>query len=59
MPHSCLEKNNWTIEGDSMKCFKDKAYTRDVKLTGCSREGQFTCDDGQCVKMSEHGRMLR
>ena len=48
-----LGKYNWTIEGDSMKCNKGKAYTQELKLTGCIREGQFTCDDGQCVKMEE------
>ena len=47
-----LGKYNWTIEGDSMKCHKGKAYTRELKLTGC-KEGEFTCDDGQCVKMEE------
>ena len=24
-----------------------------LKLTGCKEEGEFTCDDGQCVKMEE------
>jgi hypothetical protein len=28
------------------------SYTTQLKLTGCS-EGQFTCDDGQCVAMEE------
>ena len=24
-----------------------------MKLTGCNPDGEFTCDDGQCVKMEE------
>ena len=47
-----LGKYNWTIEGDSVKCNKGKTYTKALKLTGC-KDGQFTCDDGQCIKMKE------
>ena len=47
-----LGKYNWTIEGDSMKCYKGQAYTKELKLTGC-KEGEFTCNDGQCIKMEE------
>ena len=47
-----LGKYNWTIEGDSVKCNKGKSYRKELKLTGC-KDGQFTCDDGQCVKMKE------
>lgn len=24
-----------------------------LKLTGCNQDGEFTCDDGQCIKMEE------
>ena len=47
-----LGKQNWTIENDSMKCYEGLPYTIELKLTGC-REGQFTCNDGQCIAMEE------
>ena len=47
-----LGKQNWTIEGDSKNCHDGKPYTAVLKLTGC-KEGEFTCDDGQCVLMEE------
>ena len=47
-----LGKQTWIIEGDSKKCYDGKPYTAELKLTGC-REGEFTCDDGQCVFMEE------
>ena len=46
-----LGKNNWTIQGD-MACNEGESYTLPLKLTGC-QEGNFTCDDGQCVAMEE------
>ena len=45
-----LGKHNWTISGDSEECNSGKPYTTELKLTGCA-EGDFTCNDGQCVKM--------
>ena len=47
-----LRKQMWTIEGDSQKCHEGKPYTAELKLTGC-KDGQFTCKDGQCIKMEE------
>ena len=47
-----LGKQNWTIEGDSKKCADGETYTDLLKLTGCT-EGEFTCDDGQCVEMEQ------
>ena len=47
-----LGKHSWSISGDSEECHSGKPYTTKLKLTGCA-EGQFTCDDGQCVKMVE------
>jgi hypothetical protein len=29
------------------------SYTTQLKLTGCSQTGEFTCDDGQCVAMEQ------
>ena len=47
-----LGRHSWSISGDSEECHSGKPYTTKLKLTGCA-EGQFTCDDGQCVKMEE------
>ena len=49
-----LGKVNWTIEGDSKSCQKGRggSYVTELKLTSC-REGEFTCEDGQCVQMVE------
>ena len=45
-----LGKHSWSISGDSKECHSGKPYTTELKLTGC-KEGDFTCDDGQCVRM--------
>ena len=45
-----LGKHNWTISKDAYKCNRGKPYTTTLKLTGC-KEGEFTCDDGQCIEM--------
>ena len=47
-----LGKHNWTVSGDNFQCFEGKEYTLQLKLTGC-KNTQFTCDNGQCVKMEE------
>ena len=48
-----LGSHEWLIENDNIECSKKgKPYTRTLKLTGC-REGEFTCSDGQCIKMEE------
>ena len=52
-----LGKNNWTVSDDNYKCFEGKKYTLVMKLTGCY-ETQFTCDDGQCIKMEERCNQL-
>ena len=46
-----LGKNNWTIKGDT-DCNNGEFYTLPLKLTAC-KEGNFTCDDGQCIAMEE------
>ena len=48
-----LGKHNWTVTGDDKRCFKDQTYTRQMRLTGCDQNGEFTCDDGQCVRMEQ------
>ena len=45
-----LGKHEWTISYDDYHCGKGKPYTTFLKLTGCA-DDEFTCDDGQCVKM--------
>ena len=47
-----LGKHTWRVEGDAPACFSGEPYTAQLKLTGCSEE-EFTCDDGQCVRMEE------
>ena len=47
-----LGSNVWTIVDDSKSCYKGKPYSALLKLTGC-KEGQFTCQDGQCIEMEE------
>ena len=47
-----MGKHDWTIEGDSVKCSNGKTHARKLKLTGCV-EGEFTCDDGQCIGMKK------
>ena len=45
-----LGKHEWTISNDDHKCGEGKPYTTILKLTGCA-EDEFTCDNGQCIKM--------
>ena len=45
-----LGTNEWLIENDNVECSKKgKPYTRVLKLTGC-KDGEFTCNDGQCIR---------
>ena len=44
-----LGKHNWTIKGDK-GCSSKDSYTTELKMSGCT-EGNFTCNDGQCVSM--------
>ena len=48
-----LGKHKWTISNDTFKCNEGKPYTTQLKLSGCNPEGEFTCADGQCIKMEE------
>ena len=40
------------ISGDKLQRSGGREYILEMKLTGCNN-AQFTCDDGQCVKMEE------
>ena len=44
-----LGKYNWTIIGD-VSYNAGAEYVTELKMSGCE-DGDFTCDDGQCVKM--------
>ena len=53
-----LGKQKWTITNDTDECSKKQSsYTVEMKLSGC-KEDQFTCDDGQCVKMKQRCNQL-
>ena len=47
-----LGMSKWMVTGDSELCNKGMPYTTNLKLSGC-KETEFTCHDGQCVKMEE------
>ena len=51
-----LGKHNWTISGDD-GCSSGASYTTELKMSGC-QEGDFTCDDGQCVRMDQRCNQL-
>ena len=53
-----LGKHNWTISNDNYECNEGKPYKTMLKLTGCQKEGEFTCNDGQCIKMEERCNQL-
>ena len=46
-----LGRHLWMIEEDR-GCSHGQGYTTELKLTGCW-DGEFTCSDGQCVRMAE------
>ena len=47
-----LGKQEWLITGDDINCHQGKNYSTFLKLTVC-REGEFTCDDGECALMEQ------
>ena len=51
-----LGKHIWTIKGDK-NCSPGDSYTTELKMSGCT-EGNFTCDDGQCVSMEQRCNQL-
>ena len=57
-PHASftLGKHNWTITGDD-GCDRGKTYETVLKMSGC-QDGEFTCNDGQCVSMDERCNQL-
>ena len=51
-----LGKHNWTITGDE-DCSTGEPYVLELKMSGC-REDEFTCNDGQCVRMDQRCNQL-
>ena len=47
-----LGKNTWTIIGDKGCGKGSHSYKVELKMTGC-KDGNFTCNDGQCVSMTK------
>ena len=47
-----LGLHKWEVSGDTW-CNKGKNYKTLLKLTGCHQSREFTCNDGQCIKMEE------
>ena len=47
-----LGKNTWTITGDRGCNKGSNSHTIDLKMSGC-KDGNFTCNDGQCVSMAQ------
>ena len=52
------DTNFWDITNDVYECHEGQPYKTQLKLTGCDQEGEFTCDDGQCVRMEERCNQL-
>ena len=49
-----LGTQNWTITGDSERCSPEgDPYTREMKLTGCRPDIEFTCSTGQCINIED------
>ena len=41
------------MTNDASECHDGRPYSTQLKLTGCDQEGEFTCDDGHCIRMEE------
>ena len=44
-----LGRHDWNIEKDLAEC--SKGGSSQLKMSSCNTDGEFTCDDGQCVTM--------
>ena len=51
-----LGKHNWTIQGDKA-CYDEGPRVTELKISGC-KKGNFTCNDGQCVRMDQRCNQL-
>jgi hypothetical protein len=48
-----MGRHEWSIVDDSAQCNRGKPYSSQLKMSGCNIEGEFTCDDGQCIPMEQ------
>ena len=48
-----LGKHMWKVTGDVFACNEGQPYTTPLKMSGCNQNGEFTCNDGQCVTMEQ------
>jgi hypothetical protein len=49
-----LGKHVWTVTNDDFSCSNNgQSYKTLLKMSGCNQNGEFTCDDGQCVTMEQ------
>ena len=48
-----LGRHEWSIDSDSVKCNRGSPYISQLKISGCKTDGEFTCNDGQCVTMEQ------
>ena len=53
-----LGKNEWTVTDDDISCNEGQPYKTHLKLSGCNPNGDFTCNDGQCVTMKKRCNQL-
>ena len=51
-----LGRHNWTIRGD-IGCSSGDNYVTELKMSRC-QEDEFTCNDGQCVRMHQRCNQL-
>ena len=51
-----LGRHNWTIRGDN-DCSSGDTQITELKMSGC-QENEFTCNDGQCVRMEQRCNQL-
>ena len=51
LPSYALGAHEWVIDNDNVQCgIKGELFRGVLKLTGC-KEGDFTCSDGQCIRL--------
>ena len=48
-----LGKHEWTVTDDVSSCSDGQTYKTLLKLSGCNPDGEFTCNNGQCVTMEQ------
>ena len=47
-----LGRHWWKVSGDTW-CNKGESYKTWLMFSGCDQSREFTCDDGQCIKMEK------